>query len=72
MRGARPALIRRHDHAEAALPGKLQRALLLDAKLGTEDVHGAALGGWTKGDARLPHHRAKPETILGRKRRCQE
>ena len=44
MRGARAVLIRRHDHAEAALCCKLQRALLLDAKLGPKDMHGAALG----------------------------
>ncbi len=45
VRGPRTVLVRRDDHAEAALPGKFQRALLLDAKLGAKQMHGAALDG---------------------------
>jgi hypothetical protein len=49
MRGARTVLVRRDDHAEAASPGKFQRALLLDAKLGAKHMHGAALDGSNRG-----------------------
>jgi len=72
MRGARAALVRCHDHAEAAPAREFQRALLLDLELGTKDMHGAALDGWTRDDLRLTHRPLESETILSRKRRCQE
>ena len=36
-------LIGRHDHTKAALGRERQRALFLDVKLGTKDMHGATL-----------------------------
>ena len=50
MRAARAALIRGDDHAKAALGRERERALLLDAKLGSENMHGASArtaGGWS-------------------------
>ncbi|MGY3421699.1 hypothetical protein ACVWZW_002174 [Bradyrhizobium sp. F1.13.4] len=72
VRGARPALIRRHDHAEAPSGCEFQRLLLLDAELGAEDMHGGALVDWLEDKPRLTHDPVKSETILARERGCQE
>jgi hypothetical protein len=50
MRGARAARICGNDHAKAALGRKRERAALLDAKLGSENMHGLSArtaGGWS-------------------------
>jgi hypothetical protein len=43
---ARATFIRGNDHAEAALGREGKRAALLDAKLGSENMHGASSSGW--------------------------
>ena len=43
VRAARAALIGGDDHAKTAVGRKRQRTLLLDAKLGSENMHGQAL-----------------------------
>src|SRR5690348_8201934 len=49
MRSARAALVAGDDHAKAAPSSKFERALLLDAELGSKDMHGAARGGFQDG-----------------------
>ena len=43
VRGTRTALISGDDHAKTTFGGERQRAVLLDAKLGSENMHGQAL-----------------------------
>lgn len=72
MRGARTALIRRDDHAEAALGCVFQCLLLLDAELGAEDMHGGALVDRLEDKPTLTHDPVKSEAILACKRGCHE
>ena len=53
----RPALIRGDDHAKTAFGRERERTLLLDAKLGAENMHtlsARTAGGW-KASARLAY-----------------
>ena len=46
VRRARAAFIRGDDHAKAAVGRERERALLLNAKLGSENMHGVRSNGW--------------------------
>ena len=46
VRGARAALIGGDDDAKTAVGRERERALLLDAKLGSENMHGRRSNGW--------------------------
>jgi hypothetical protein len=46
VRGARAAFIGGDDHAETAIGRERKRALFLDAKLGSENMHSVRSNGW--------------------------